>query len=64
MTDKIGIRFYKDVHSFIEHIASLKDICDDGTQVVEIQTPEGWKCPRENCKMDYLHTHGVYSTLK
>ncbi len=36
---------------------------DDGTTVVTIPTPDGWKCERENCTVDYLHTHGTYEAL-
>ena len=39
----------------------LKDIVDDGTTVITIPTPEGWKC--ERCGGDVLHTHGTYPSL-
>lgn len=41
----------------------LKDIVDDGTTVVTIPTPEGWRCERPNCSTDFLHTHTTYSVL-
>lgn len=45
-------------------LKDLEKLVDDGTTVVTIATPKGWRCERPNCAMDYLHTHGTYSTLK
>lgn len=42
----------------------LKDIVDNGTTVVTIPTPKGWKCSRKGCKADYMHTHGTYPSLQ
>lgn len=42
----------------------LDKLVDNGTTVVTIPTPKGWKCDRKGCKADYLHSHGTYSTLK
>lgn len=41
----------------------LKDIIDDGTTHITIETSESWKCERANCPMDYQHKHGTYPTL-
>ncbi len=43
---------------------NLGEICDDSTTHITIPTPGGWKCERPNCKTDYLHKHGTYSTLE
>ena len=39
----------------------LKDLVDNGTTVVTVPTPDGWKCDR--CGNDVMHTHGTYPTL-
>lgn len=41
------VNFYKD----------LDTIVDDGTTTMNIPTPEGWKCPRKICDIEYNHTH-------
>lgn len=47
----------------MDDFEEIKDLVDDGTTFVEIPTPEGWKCSREGCTTDYLHTHGTYTSL-
>lgn len=42
----------------------LKDMVDDSTTHVEIETPENWRCRRMDCKVDYLHKHGIFETIK
>ena len=39
----------------------LKDLVDNGTTVVTVPTPDGWKCDR--CGNDVMHTHGTYPSL-
>lgn len=36
---------------------------EDGTYIVNIPTPKGWKCKRKGCKMKYKHRHNTYSDL-
>ncbi len=42
---------------------ALFPFLDDSTTEIEIETPEGWKCERENCKIDFRHIHSTYSGL-
>lgn len=55
MGDKIYLK--------VKDLAELATMCDDSTMHVEIETPEGWKCERENCRIDYLHKHTTYPAL-
>ena len=59
----IEITFYDDGNMSIPIGAELSDIVDDSTTEITIETPEGWKCERDTCKVDYLHKHSTYSAL-
>lgn len=37
---------------------------DNGMTHITIENPEGWRCEREGCKMDYRHTHDTYPCLE
>lgn len=41
----------------------LGKIVDDSTTHVTVPTPEGWQCSKENCTVDWFHTHGTYPSL-
>lgn len=41
----------------------LSKIVDDSTTRVTVPTPDGWKCHKENCAIDWFHTHGTYPSL-
>jgi len=41
----------------------LSTMVDDGTFIVEVPTPKGWKCERKNCHSEVKHTHSIYSSL-
>lgn len=56
--------FYDDPEMPSEEIEMLKKIVDDGTTVVSIPTPRGWKCERKGCKIDYMHEHTTYTALQ
>ena len=43
---------------------ALSKIVDDGTTTITIPTPKGWKCKRKGCRVDYKHSHGIYTSLK
>lgn len=42
----------------------LLKLVENGTSHITIETPEGWRCEREGCRIDYLHSHGTYPSLK
>lgn len=44
-------------------LKELENIVDDGTTVVYVDTPDGWKCPRKGCTTDFKHTHSTYKSL-
>lgn len=41
----------------------LAGIVDNGTTVITIPTPKGWKCKRKGCTANYFHTHGIFTSL-
>lgn len=50
-----------DISKFDENqMKDLASLVDNGTTYVTIPTPDNWKCERENCYVDYRHTHGTY----
>lgn len=54
----------KTMRSLWNDMPGLKDIVDNGTTVVTIPTPKGWRCRRKGCRNRVKHTHGTYPTLK
>lgn len=56
-----SIQFYDDGNISL-HIPSK--LVDNGTTDVAVETLEGWKCERENCRIDFIHSHGIYDSLK
>lgn len=51
-----GVQFYSPVFGNTplkeEDVASLASLIDNGTTAIDIETPEGWKCERENCGVE------------
>lgn len=62
LTTDNNIDFYS-CEMWGQDFGELKDIVDNGTTEITVETPEGWKCERPNCPMDYLHKHGTYPSL-
>ena len=56
-----GMQFYDDTNS---DLRALANITDNDTQIIYIETPEGWKCERKGCQVDYKHKHGTFTCLK
>lgn len=44
-------------------ISDLERLVENGTTVVTITTPKGWKCSRKGCNIDWKHTHSTYPSL-
>ena len=42
---------------WIQDFKGLEKLVDNGTTVVTIPTPKGWKCKRKNCSTRFKHTH-------
>jgi hypothetical protein len=38
-------------------IEGLEKLIDNGTTYVTVETPDGWKCDRVNCNIDWKHVH-------
>lgn len=56
------INFYS-ANIWSQDFKGLEKLVDNGTRVVNIPTPKGWKCERKNCRTRFKHTHSTYSIL-
>lgn len=56
------IDFYS-ANIYSQDFKGLEKLVDNGTTVITIQTPKGWKCKRKNCSTSFKHTHSTYSVL-
>lgn len=57
------IKIYNKTPALGPSFKGLENLLDDGTVEITIYTPKDWKCPRNNCTTDYLHSHGTYASL-
>ncbi len=42
---------------------ALAGFIEDGTVIITVPTPRGWKCKKKGCPTRFRHTHSTYSFL-